>query len=247
MKKNLIFSILAVLALWLVWVVAYFIVRNDYILPSFWETFRAMGRLLGEPSFWSAFGFTFLRTFAAFFAALALAAVLSALACLFGGVRAFLAPVVSTLRTVPTMAVILILLLWTSHGVAPVIVSLLVLFPALYAAMLASLDGVREEYGGMARAFKVGAGRRALWMYFPLAAPAVLGQAGSILSMGLKITVSGEVLAQTYRSLGGMMQDAQIRLDLPSLLALTVVVVLVGFLLEGACLLAERAIVRWRT
>ncbi len=246
MKKNLIFSALSIVFLWLVWVIAYFIVRNDYLLPSFWDTFRAMGELFADASFWRAFGNTLLRTVIAFAVSFVLGAAFAALACMNGGVRAFLSPVVSVLRTVPTMAIILILLLWTNALVAPVIVTLLVLFPAMYAAMLAAADEVRAEYGELVRAFKVPARRAVVKLYAPLCAPAVLAQSGSVLSMGLKITVSGEVLSQTFRSLGGMMQNAQLFIEMPTLLALTLLVVAAGFLLEGGCALLKRAAVRWR-
>ena len=64
--------------------------------------------------------------------------------------------------------------------------------------------------------------------------------------MGLKIIVSGEVLANTFQSLGGMMQEAKMFVQMPRLMALTLVTVLVGFLLEGVCLLLYKAAVRWR-
>lgn len=245
-KKNAVFSAVALVALWLVWVIAYLIVRNDYVLPSFWDTVREMGRLLGEASFWRAFGNTFLRTFWAFLVSLVLGVGLAVPAHLWPNLRAFLAPVISVLRTVPTMAVVLMLLLWTTPAAAPVVVSALVLFPAAYAAALASLDEVGETYGELTRAFRVNRGRTIVKMYLPLAAPSLLKQAGSVFSLGLKVVISGEVLASTYRSMGGMMQEAQIFLQMPRLMALTVLTVLMGFALEGVCRLAYSLIVRWR-
>lgn len=246
MKKNLIFSLLALVALWLGWTIAYFLIGNGYILPSFRETVAQCGSLLTDGAFWRAFGGTFLRTLRAFLFSFVCGVALAVPAAFRKEIRAFFSPVVSVLRTVPTMAVILVLLLWTSPSAAPVIVSVLVLFPAVYAAALASLDDVTERYGRLARAYGVGVGRRIFRMYLPLGAPSVLGQAGAILSMGLKITVSAEVLSNTYRSLGGMMQEAKMFVDMPRLLALTVLAVLLGFALEGLCALLNRLIVRWR-
>lgn len=246
-KKNVIFSAAAVVLLILVWIAAYFLVRNDYVLPSFWETLRETGRLLGEASFWRALGNTFLRTLWAFLGSFAAGVALAVPAHLKRGVRAFLAPVISVLRTLPTMAIILMLLLWTTPAAAPVIVAALVLFPAVYAAALACLDEVGEEYGELTRAFRVNIGRQIGRMYLPLAAPVMLRQSGSLFSLGLKVVISGEVLASTYRSLGGMMQDAQMYLNMPRLMALTLLVLLMGFALEGLCYLAYRLIVRWRT
>ena len=172
---------------------------------------------------------------------------LALLARLFDGIRFFLAPIVSVLRTLPTMAIILILLIWTTPSVAPVIVSALVLFPAAYAAALASMDEVHESYGALSRAYGITRTKQAFRMYLPLSAPSILKQAGAILSMGLKITVSGEVLSSTAKSLGGMMQEAKLFVEMPRLLALTIVAVLLGFVLEGLCALLAKYCVRWRT
>lgn len=245
--QNALLSLTAIVTLWLAWIVAYYIVRNEYVLPSFRDAFAEMGRILVDASFWRAFLNTFLRTLWAFLASMALGIVMSVCAHLVKGLRAFFAPIISVVRTVPTMAVILMLLLWTTPNMVPVIVSALVLFPAVYAAALAALDEVGENYGELTRAFRVPLLRRIGKMYLPLAAPVMLKQAGGIFSLGLKVVISGEVLASTYRSLGGMMQDAQMYLNMPRLMALTLLVLLMGFVLEGLCYLAYRLIVRWRT
>ena len=246
MKKNIVISIGSIVFVWLVWIVAYFAIRNDYLLPSFWETFSAMGTLFAGAEFWLAFLNTLLRTLLAFVISLVLGVGLALCARLCPYVRTFLAPIVSIMRTLPTMAVILLLLLWTNPSVAPVIVSMLVLFPAVYAAALAAFDETEERYGVIARSYGVGLKNRVFKMYLPLAFPSLFTQAGGILSLGIKITVSGEVLSSTYKSLGGLMQSAKMFVDIPTLLALTIVTLLLGFLLEGGCYLVGKKIVRWR-
>ncbi len=244
--KNFLFSLAAILFLWAVWLIAALLIRNDYILPSFVEAFREMGRLLGEAAFWRAFSNTFLRTLIAFAVSFLLGAGLAVLASVKRGVRAFFAPIISVLRTVPTMAIILLLLVWTTPRIAPVIVTFLVLMPAFYAATLASIDDVKEQFGLLPKAFRVSLSRTIFRMYLPLSAPNVLAQSGSILSMGLKITVSGEVLANTFQSLGGLMQEAKMFVEMPRLMALTLLCIVLGFVLEGLCFALSKLIVRWR-
>jgi len=244
MKKNFLLSLFALLALWGAWLTVSAVVKNDYILPSFSRTVSAAWELMGQADFWTAFSQTLLRTLLAFVLSVPLGVGLALLSALNGGVRAFLAPFVSILRTVPTMAVVLILLLWAGHTAAPVIVAMLVLFPAVYAAALAAYDGVTAQFGMLTRAYGVGTGQKIWRMYLPLSASVLLPQAGSVASLGLKITISGEVLANTYRSLGGMMQDAKMYLEMPRLLALTIVSLLLGFALEGLCVLIARLVMR---
>ena len=75
--QNALLSLTAIVALWLAWIVAYYIVRNEYVLPSFWDAFAEMGRILTDASFWRAFWNTFLRTLWAFLASRALGIVMA--------------------------------------------------------------------------------------------------------------------------------------------------------------------------
>lgn len=248
-NKNLFFSLGMSLAgfafLWLVWIIAYYCVRNEFLFPSVGDTFSALGALLGSGAFWRAFGATFLRTFLAFLISFVCGAGLAALAVSFRGVRAFLAPIVSILRTFPTLAVVLFLLLWTTPFFAPVIVAVLVLLPAVYAESLASFSDAVGRLGEFARVYKIGRVKRIFGLYLSVSLPALISEGSAILSMGLKITVSGEVLAATFQSLGGMMQEAQVYLATPRLFALTILTVLLGFLLEGACALLKKLFIKW--
>lgn len=252
--KNLIYSLGVSLAgfafLWIVWVIAYYAVRNELLFPSVGETFSALRELMftgGEltADFWRAFGATFGRTLLAFAVSFFAGAALAALAASFRGVRAFLAPVVSVLRTFPTLALVVYLLRWTNRSVAPVVVAALVLFPAAYAEALASFSDAVGKYGDFAKAYGIGRAKRVFGLYLPVSLPAFLTEGGAIFSMGLKIVISGEVLAATAHSLGGMMQDTQTYFAVPRLFALTLIAVLLGFLLEGACVLVKKLCVKW--
>lgn len=246
LKKSLAFSALALVALVACWTIAYAVIGNDYILPSVWETLVAAGGLFAQGRFYLAVGNTLLRTVIAFAISTVLGIACALLSFRISWVRSFFAPVISVMRTVPTMAITLALLIWTTPRVAPVLITLLVLFPAMYAAALASFDSVYVEYGQLTQVYKVSLRRRIFQMYLPLSAPTFFSQSGAMLSMGLKITVSAEVLAHTYTSLGGMMQDVQLMVQMPELLALTVVAITLGFLLEGLCALIVRYCVRWQ-
>ena len=236
--------------LWLVWVIAYYAVKNEFLFPSVGDTFVSMGRLLFTGgavarAFWRALGATLLRALLAFLISLVCGVGLAALAVSFRGVRAFLAPIVSFLRTLPTLAIVLMLILWTSPSLAPVFVCVLVLLPAVYAAALTSFSDAVARFGDFAKVYKIGRAKRIFSLYLPLSLPALFTEGGAILSMGLKITVSGEVLAATFQSLGGMMQEAQIYLEIPRLFALTLLTVLLGFLLESGCALLRKLLVKW--
>lgn len=243
--KSLLWSLSAFLFLWIVWLIAYKAAGNDYLVPSFSDSLREARNLLGQKSFWRAFGATCLRTLLAFFFSFAAAFVLSVAAYLLPPFGKFLAPVVSVLRSLPTMAIILILLIWTTPKAAPVIVTFLAVFPLLYTGMNAALSSVPSELREMSRVYRIPHVRRIFGLYIPCAAPYLLRESAAALSFSLKIAVSAEVLSNTFQSLGGLLQEARIYLEMPRMFALTLIVLITGLALEGAGTAFARAAARW--
>ena len=244
-KLNIICSVCAVLLIVLVWIIAYYSVRNDYIIPSFSDTIVSFGKCFAEASFWIAFFNTLLRTVIAFAVSFILAAALALGSVLSKTFSAFIKPIMVILRTLPTLAVILLLLVWTNPKIAPVVVTALVLFPMIYSQIIAAVGGIDEGLKEMAEVYRISKRDKLMKMYLPLISPNILSQTGSNFSLGIKIMISAEVLANTYKSLGGLMQTARIYVEMPRLAALTVIAVLFGLIVDLAFSLLERITFKW--
>lgn len=245
-KNRIILSVASIAIMWLAWIIAYYAVGNDYIVPSFQDTFSSLFVCLGEGSFWVAFSYTLLRTLASFSISFVLAgvcAVLSATGKIFKGLAE---PVIIVMRTLPTLAVILILLIWTNAAVAPLIVTALLLFPLIYAQFAAAIDGVDADLLQMAKVYGVPKKTVISKIYIPQVAPDIFSQVGANISLGLKVMISAEVLSNTYKSLGGLMQDARAFLEIPRLAALTLVAVALGLIIEVAFSQLKRINSKWR-
>lgn len=243
--KNKAYALFALLLMWGVWLVAFFLVKNELLVPSFFETLKEIGKVLLSSKFWRAFFFTLLRLVLAFSVSFLLALALSLLSFFYEGARAFFAPVLSILRALPTLAVILILLVWTSPFFAPVAVTFLVSFPALYSCLLSSFTSIRSEYAEACKAYRLSKKQQIFQIYLPLTLPVTLDEVGSNLSLALKVMVSAEVLSRTRESLGNLLSEAKLFLEMPTLLSLTLLVVIFGMLLEGACALIKKTL-RWQ-
>ncbi len=225
----------------LVWVVAYFAVGNALLVPSFKDCMVAFGNLMTESGFWTALLWSALRVVIAFTISLVLGAVFAVISYLVPAFYRFFSVIVAFLRTVPTLAVLLIVIVWAGAGMAPVIVALLSLFPMLYTAIYAALSGVDGDLVEMSRVYNVPIKKQIFQLYLPAALPYATREAGAALSFALKLVVSAEVLAATYNSLGGMMQEAKIYLDMPLLFALVGVTFLVGAAIELVSSVAAEA------
>lgn len=232
--------------MWLFWIIAYYSVGNELIVPSFTDTVKSFRNYLGAAEFWTAVGNSLYRTFIAFIISFVLAAAFAALSMLGSWAKAALKPVMVIIRTLPTMAVVLIILKVTSGNrvLSPVIVTCLVLLPMIYAQFIAAAEGIDSGITEMAKVYGVSKRDRLFKIYLPLVSPNVLSQTGANVSLGLKVLISAEVLVSTANGLGGMM-SANAATAAAKLAALTLAAVVLGLLIELAFSQLKRITAKW--
>lgn len=246
--STLLYGALAFLALFVLWGAAYVLVGNPLLVPPLKETLAKIGEVLKEKEFYNAYFATLSRVFAAFFISFLPAAALAVAAYFFAPVRKIAAVFVSALRSLPAMAILLMLLVWSTPGKAPVIMAFLSLFPLLYTGILAALFSIDEKYKRVCKVFCVPLYKRVFGMYLPQISPQVLRESAGALAFSVKLVVSAEVVARTAKSLGGMIQEAKIfyETEMPRMFALTLLAVLTGLILETlgniVALAAERKV-----
>ena len=239
-------TLAAIAFLLVVWVIAYFSIGNELLVPSLGDSLKGMGELLIDEGFWTGLFRSFLRALFAFGVSLIFALFLAIVSYVLPSFANFIAPVVSAFRSLPVLAVLLILLSFLGAGKAPVAVAFLSLFPMLYTAILSALKGLDKQILEISRVHGAGIATRVFKLCLPLTSPHILRESGAALSFSLKLVVSAEVLANTAKSLGGMMQEAKIYGEIPQLFALVVVTFLWGLLVEWivsiCAIMAERAV-----
>ena len=144
-----------------------------------------------------------------------------------------MAPIITTIRCVPTMAVVLILIVTFKASVATVIVGMLVLFPTFYSALLPVVDSVDKQMLEAAEVYGANGWQKIVYVYMPYMRNAVIENALSGISLAIKLIVSAEVISQAARSIGMMMQDSRMYLQSDRLIALTLVIVFICILIDG--------------
>ncbi len=242
--KNVIQGLTAVAFMLGVWWIAYGVAENPLVVPSPWKSLWTAVLLFGKGAFYYALWTTFLRVVIAFLVAFVFGSVFALISYLYPVFGGFLGKTVAFLRSLPVLAVLLILLVWFGADKAPVAVSFLSLFPILYSGFLSGLKELDPSLAEMGRAYGVPLKTRVWKWYLPALAPYGLRESGSATSFALKLTVSAEILANTYRSLGGMMQEARTFLDGETLFALVIVTFLLATAVEGVFSAVANAVER---
>ena len=228
------------------WTVASISVNSKYVLPSVKETFIALIELTYKASFFIAFFLTLLRCFVAFLISFVLAFIFAILTEKFYVAKKIIMPIIGIMRALPTVAVVLLLLFWTNSEIAPIIVTMLVVLPTIFNGIVLSLKSIDKDVLEMCKVFKVSKKETYKKVIIPGIMPSLLITMGSGLSLNLKLMVAAEVLASTAKSLGGLFNYTNANLQTATMLALVVLTVLVGLLIEKVFSLISHKVGKWQ-
>lgn len=225
---------LAVAAFWLAaWQLASMAVGSRIVLVGPAEVARRLAELLLEADFWVSMGLSLGRVATGFGLAVVAGVALAAWASRSRVVEGLLAPLVGAVKAAPVASFVVLLLMWVSSRRLSVAVSFLMAFPILYTNVLAGVRQTDPALLEMADVFGVRGWARVRTVYAAQVAPYL--RAGLSLAMGLswKSGIAAEVIGLPAPSIGIHLYDAKVYLDVPGLLAWTVVVVALSVGLEA--------------
>lgn len=228
--RNLM-PVVGVLGIIAFWWIASAVYGNVLLFPSPINALKRAFELLGSSDFAVRMGNTFLSGCISF-AFSYVVAVITAVFCKLTNTFGLVKPIISTVRAVPTITIILLVLLWVGAKTAPIIVASLVVFPTLYSMFAASLadmdktliEAVGVEGGGKGSIIKYG--------YLPHLHNSLIEGTASGLSLSLKLVVSAEAIAQTSLSIGAMMKQASAEFDPMTLFAAALMIAVVCIVIE---------------
>ena len=223
-------SLLLVVGIW--WIVAA-VKDKPLVLPTPDKVVVEFFNLFALEIFWKAIGMTLLRAVICFAISFVLAFIFAVLGGLWTPVHKVMSPVISILRSAPTLAIILIMMLWLDGQIAPVFVGFLIAFPLLYQGIYTAIVGVDKDLIEMAKFYKVKPVDIIFGLYSPEIAPAVFDISKSTISLTLKVVIAAEVLTYARGSIGLAMQQANQAFEVATLLAWTVIAIILSFGFEG--------------
>lgn len=243
--KNLVYPLISLGLLFLVWLAVAKAVDIELIIPSISNTFKMLGKLFAEKSFYQSVAGTLYRTVISFAIAFGTALVLSVLSVFVPVIYKLLSPLITIIRAIPTMSIILLTIVWLNPKSSPVLVAFFIIFPVMYGNFYTAIISIDDNLLQMSKAYKVKNKDIILSLYLPNIAPGFFDIIKSTISLNVKLIISAEVLAQTKLSMGVMMQIAKSQLDTANLLAWTIVAIVLSYLLESVVFLIKKLTIRW--
>ena len=230
--NNIVYPILAFAILILIWLIAAKVKNKVLILPMPHIVFQRFFELLGHNDFYISVGWSLLRTLISFSISFVIAFLFAILGGLFNPFHKIMSPIVSVLRSAPTMAVILILMIWVDYQYAPIYIGFLIAFPILYSAFYTAIVSVDKKLIEMTKVYKVDFFNKIKYLYLPSISNSIFDVSKSTISLTMKVVIASEVLCYVDLSIGKEMMASNLNFDITYLLAWTLAAIILSFLLE---------------
>ena len=231
LKKIL--KILAVCACWLtVWVIVYFIVGKDIIVPSPLNVFLRLIELAGTGAFWGNVGGSVLRILIGYAAGLVLGIAVGIATALVKVLDAFLSPAAKVIRATPVASFIILLFVFVAKNNIPAVTAFLMVLPVVWANVHEGIKNTDRKLLEMAQVFELKRSVVLRKIHVPQVMPFFMAAARTGLGLAWKAGIAAEVLVNPKYGIGAALYDSKVYLETADLFAWTVVVIIISMILE---------------
>ena len=227
-------------ALWTL--LAQYVLKGGEVVLTPLRTLLRIVELAQTGEFWLAVASTLEAAFVSFLVAFSIAFGLSVLAHRFHNLRHVLSPLITTFRSAPTIAVILILLMTIPWGLLTFCIAFLVTFPLLFANILASIESVPCGELEAGRALGMRFLKRTRFIYVPNMRASLLANMTSAFGLNLKVVIAAEVLGIPTVSIGFEIMRHKQALDYETSFTYLCVAVLIAWACDKLLHLAGRLV-----
>ena len=232
---------LLILFLWIaVWQAVSVMVGNVFVIVGPWETVSALLRLMGSGNFFPSVGKSLVCIICGFLAGSALGSISAVLAYRFSVFGEIIDPFFKTIKTVPVVSFIILVLIWFNKDLTASLISMTVTAPAVYYNIKAGLKSTDKQLLEMAEVFRMDPGRRFTHIYLPWLKPFITSSVQTAFGMAWKSGVAAEVIGQPLMTIGNGLYRGKINLATDEVLAWTVAIVVMSVITEHMLLLAVR-------
>lgn len=221
-------------------------IDNSLLFPRVSEIFLSLKNLVASRDFILILWNTLSRFFISIVFSLILAIIFSVASYRYEVISFLLFPFIIFLRAVPTIAIIIVVLIWSSVERVPIVVGMLILFPILYESILGGIKNVDKNLLKMSKVFKVPTKRVVRDIYIPSIYYSISSNIPSYIGLTFKVIIAGEVLSQESLSIGGEIFINKIYLESSNIFAWIIVVIVLNYFLEKGLKTINNRVCRWK-
>ena len=234
--KKVGFVLLKILSVSLFWFAIWFLVAkkidSQLILPAPKDVFLCLGNLITKAEFW-LFSFASLLRIACGILISFLIGVFIAIATTrFKIMNMLLSPLLTVMKSTPIASFIILAFVWMHTDIIPIFITSLIVIPMVWSNISEGILAVDPLLSEVTKIYRFSRLKKLTRLYIPTIAPYFMATCKSALGMAWKAGIAAEILAPPESSIGGEIIRAKRFLEMPTMFAWTLVVILLSLLFE---------------
>lgn len=230
---------IAAAVLWIaIWQVLSLLINEELLLPSPVLVAERLFVLVQTSAFWRNIFASLLRVLMGLVIGAFWGVIFAVVSKRFLWARELFAPILRLSRTVPVVSFIILAIVWLPRNILPIFVSAVMALPVIWQNVKEGISKIDVRYHEAARVYRVPFARRFRMFYMPSVKPFFISALITASGFAWKSGIAAEVLYEPAVSIGKGLSEAKNYLNTGDLFAWTVVIVLMGWLMEKfICLL----------
>lgn len=231
-KKSIIYNILGLVFIIVIWFILSSIYNNSLVIPKINEVFKALGEILETGRFYSLLFKMIYRIILTVFASLLIALILASLAFKNKRIYYFLNPTITILKTIPIIAIIIILLMSIGFDLAPYVATSFVIIPIIYEMIHSSLVQIDSQVTDDLRTLTNTNINVIMKFYIPLVMPSILTSVIQSFGLGLKVMLMAEYISPRTNTFGAEINRYYMDNKMEYVFAIILIVVMLVYICD---------------
>ena len=244
--KDKKYEIISVFVLLIIWEAAAIKINNEIYIPRIEEVLKSILTIIQGQNFkWNLLSSIY-RTVISFMSAYILAVVLGVLSLMYPIFKSFFKPINSVGKTIPTMVLVVLALVWFDKDKAPFVVGFAIVFPILYEGVMSALNNVDKNIMEMCKIYNVSTKEKIKKIYYPAIKFYTTGIFVSTFSLAFKVVVAGEVHGQPKYGVGAAIQLEKMNFNITAIFAWIILIALMSIVLDKVNKIILKRSNRWK-
>jgi NitT/TauT family transport system permease protein len=232
-SKNKLIVVVSTAVFLLLWELAAHIINKEILVPPLSLILDELYTIVTHLESLFIVATTLGRILLTFLLSLILAVSLGIPAGLWTSLEMALKPLEIATRSVPTMGIILLAIIWLGSEGTPLFVTALIIFPLLYRGLIDGIHNIDVSLTIFHQVHHVPFFKQLIHFYLPSILPSLKTGCVSGLGLGFKVMIAAEVLSQPQRAIGTTFQIERSQLNTAGVMAWCIVLIVIAALFEA--------------
>lgn len=228
-NKYIITSIIIIL---LIWQATSVYIDNRLLFPSVGDIIKSMLEIAAQYKFITIILYSVIRGIKSFLISIIIAIIIAIISYFNKIVYNLILPILSVIKAVPTMAFIVLLLIWTSKEYAPIIIGIMISLPIFYDSILNIIINLDRNLLNMCDVYRISTADRIRDIIIPIVIIELFKVLSSTFSLIFKVVISGEVYSQPEYGIGTIIQLEKMQLNIVNIISWIIIITIISYIFD---------------